>query len=220
MTDGGVVTWRGSAGAASYDLQRADAADGPWQTVAWQVTDDTTQYRPLAADEFARPGASCYYRLIARNEAGCSAASKVLGPVKIRCRTLVDELPNLFRTYRKGGKLELRSNDARNYKEDCHRLLGTDGAWIAYKVTGRITGARVYAFGVQGAPALQFRAGEEGGKGTILRARTSDFYAGKEMYNFHWPRLYILEALPGDDSSLTIEFQNETQISRVEIEYE
>jgi len=40
------------------------------------------------------------------------------------------------------------------------------------------------------------------------------------MYNFHWPRLYTLGAVPGDSSAVTIRFQKETQISRVEIEYQ
>jgi hypothetical protein len=220
VTDGGIVTWRGSTGAAGYDLQRADSPAGPWQTIAYQLTDDTAQYRPLAVDECAQPGRSFCYRLIARNEAGLSRPSTVIGPVKIRCGTLVDELRNLSRTYRKSGKLELRSNDARNYKEDCHRLWGAPGAWIAYKVTGRITAARVYAFGEQGEPALEFLAGSEGGKGDALPARTQDFYAGKEMYNFHRPRLYTLDALTGDGSALTIQFRKETQLSRVEIEYQ
>jgi len=220
VTDGGIITWRGSAGAAGYDLQRADQPSGPWQTIASQLTDDVAQYHPLAVDEFAQPGRSCCYRLIARNVAGGSSPSKVVGPVTIRCRTLVDELPNLSRTYRKGGKLELRSNDARNYKEDCHRLWGASGAWIAYHVPGRIIAARVYAFGEQGEPALEFLAGSEGGKGQALNARSQDFYAGKEMYNFRWPRLYTLEGMPGDGSALTIQFRKDTQISRVEIEYQ
>jgi hypothetical protein len=140
--------------------------------------------------------------------------------MKIRCGTLVDELRNLSRTYRKGGKLELRSNDARNYKEDCHRLWGAPGAWIAYHVTGRIIAVRVYAFGEQGEPALEFMAGSEPGKGQALTARPQDFYAGKEMYNFRWPRLYTLDALTGDGSALTIQFRKDTQLSRVEIEYQ
>ncbi len=219
VTDGGIVTWRGSAGAAAYDLQRADQPKGPWQLIASQLTDDAAQYRPLAVDEFAQPGRSHCYRLIARNEAGLSKPSAVFGPVKIRCGTLVDEFRNLSRTYRKNGKLELRSNDARNYKEDCHRLWGASGAWITYKVPGRIVAARIYAFGEQAEPALEFLAGSEGGKGDVLPARTQDFYAGKEMYNFRWPRLYTLDALPGDTSALTIQFRKDTQISRVEIEY-
>ncbi len=220
VTDGGVITWRGSAGAACYDLQRADRPGGPWQIIAGRLTDDATQYHPLAADESAQPGQSYCYRLVARNEAGASIPSKVFGPVAMRCRTLVDELSNLSRTYRKGGKLELRSNDARNYKEDCHRLRGESGAWISYHVPGRLIAARVYAFGEQDEPALEFLAGHEPGKGPALQARAQDFYAGKEMYNFRWPRLYALASLPDDGSALTIRFTKDTQLSRVEIEYE
>jgi mannan endo-1,4-beta-mannosidase len=220
VTDGGIVTWRGSTGAAAYDLQRANQPKGPWQLIASQLTDDAAQYRALAVDEFAQPGRSYCYRLLARNEAGLSKPSAVFGPVKVRWGTLVDELRNLSRTYRKGGKLELRSNDARNYKEDCHRLRGAPGAWIAYHVPGRILAARVYAFGEQGEPALEFFAGSEPGKGRALTARAQDFYAGKEMYNFRWPRLYTLEGVPGDGSALIIQFRKDTQISRVEIEYQ
>ncbi len=220
VTDGGIVTWRGSTGAAGYDLQRADTPAGPWQTIAYQLTDDAAQYHPLAVDESARPGRSLCYRLLARNEAGLSKPSAVVGPVMIRCGTLVDELKNLSRTYRKNGKLELRSNDARNFKEDCHRLWGAPGAWISYKAPGRITAARIYAFGEQGEPALEFLAGSEGEASAALAAHTQDFFAGKEMYNFHWPRLYTLDAVPGDSSAVTIRFQKETQISRVEIEFQ
>ncbi len=219
VTDGGIITWRGSAGAAAYELQRADQPNGPWQTIAGQLTDDAAQYRPLTVDESAQPGRRYYYRLVARNEAGSSLPSKVFGPVTIRCRTLVDEFPNLSRTFRKGGKLELRSNEARNYKEDCHRLWGAPGAWIAYQVPSRIIAARAYAFGEQGEPALEFFAGSEPGKGPALTVRAQDSYAGKEMYNFRWPRLYTLEAVPGDTSALTIQFRKDTQLSRVEIEY-
>jgi hypothetical protein len=40
------------------------------------------------------------------------------------------------------------------------------------------------------------------------------------MYNFRWPRLYTLAGLPGDGSALTIRFTNDTQLSRVEVEYQ
>jgi hypothetical protein len=219
VTDGGVVNWRGSTGAANYELQRAERARGPWRAVVWQLTDDATQYRPLAVDEFTEVGKTYHYRLLARNESGVSKPSKVFGPVRIRCRTLVDELRNLSLTYRSGGKPELRSNDARNYKEDCHRLRGVAGDWIAYQVTGRITAVRVNAFGDQDEPGLEFRVGNDG-KGALLVPQTRDYFAGKEMYNFKWPRLYTLAALPGDAAGVTIHFQKETQIARVEIEYE
>jgi hypothetical protein len=220
VSDGGLVNWRGCTGAASYNLQRTDEPAGTWQTIAYQLTDDAAQYHPLAVDESAVPGKSYYYRLQACNEAGTADPSPVAGPVKIRCRTLVDELSNLSHSYRKGGKLELRTNDARNYKEDCHRLWGAPGAWIGYHLPGRILAARIYAFGEQGEPNLEFTAATEPNAGGKIDATAKDFYAGKDMYNFRWPRLYTLSALPGNGADLVIQFQKETQIGRIEIEYE
>lgn len=219
VSDGGVVSWRGSAGAASYELQRADAVGSGWRSVSWQLTDDAAQYRPLAVDEFTKAGKSYRYRLVARNEAGDSKPSKPLGPVKMRCRTLVDELRNLSLTYRHSGKLELRSNDARNFKEDCHRLRGVAGDWVAYQVPGRIRTVRVYAFGAQGEPGLKFRSGADP-KGDELKAGYEDFYAGKEMYDFRWPRLYSVADFPAEANGVTLEFTSETQLGRIEIEYE
>ena len=138
----------------------------------------------------------------------------------MRCRTLVDEFQNTFLIYRKDGKVELKSNDARNYKEDCHRLWGTNSMWIAYQITGKIKAVRVFAFDENGEAGLQFHAGSDGVKGEKLKVRSETFFAGKELYNYRAPRLYTLEALPGDASGLSISFEKETQISRVEIEYE
>jgi len=220
VTDGGIVPWRGATGATRYELQRADQPRGPWRTVAWQLTDDATQYHPLAVDELVQPGRTYYYRLLARNEAGQSKLSKILGPVHIRCRTLVDELRNLSLTYRQGGRLELRSNNARNYKEDCHRLRGEPGVWIAYQISGRIQAVRVYAFDEKGAAGLQFHAGIDGPKGEKLPARSAAFFAGKDMYNFRVPRRYTLTELPANTAGLSIVFEKETQIGRIEIEYD
>ncbi len=220
VTDGGIVTWRGSVGAATYELQRADQSSGPWQIVASQLTDDATSYRPLAIDEFTQAGQAYFYRLVAQSEAGASKPSKNFGPVKMRCRTLVDEFQNTFLIYRKEGKLEVKSNQARNYKEDCHRLWATNGSWIAYQITGRIKAVRVFAFDEKGEAGLAFYSGHDGANGDKLEARSETFYAGKELYNYRAPRLYTLNVVPGDASGLSIVFEKETQISRVEIEYE
>jgi hypothetical protein len=219
VTDAGMVNWRGSTGAATYDLQRGDQSNGPWRTVGYQLCDDAAQYHPLAVDESCAPGNSYYYRLLARNVTGQSEPSKAVGPVTIRSCALVDEMSNLSRTYRRSGKLELKSNDARNFKEDCHRLAGEPGAWIVYHVTGSIRAVRVYAFEDQSRQALEFRIGDSAGQGELLKLKTQDFYAGKDMYNFRPPKLYTLETMPLKCSDLVIEFKNETQIGRVEIEY-
>ena len=78
---------------------------------------------------------------------------------------------------------------------------------------------RVYAFGDKEAPELEFRTGADVDGGTKLTPQTQDFYAGKEMYNYRWPRLYTLSALPNYGDSFTIKFGKDAQISRVEIEY-
>jgi hypothetical protein len=220
VTDGGIVTWRGAVGAATYELQRAEASRGPWRTVAWQLTDDATQYRPLAADEFTQAGRTYFYRLLAANEGGVSKPSAVFGPVTMRCRTLVDELRHTFLIYRQHGKLELRSNDARNFKEDCHRLRGEPGAWIAYRVTGRLGAVRVFAFDEKGGAGLQFHAGVAGPQGAKLAARSEVFFAGKDMYNFRVPRRFTVSEFPANTSGLSIVFEKETQLGRIEIEYE
>ncbi|MGC3956736.1 MAG: hypothetical protein QM813_01855 [Verrucomicrobiota bacterium] len=212
MTDSGVVNWRGVTGAASYDLQRTDQAAGPWRTVIWRATADGTQYQPLAVDEFTQVGRTYFYRLIAHNEAGASQPSQVLGPVTIRCRTVVDEFKNTFQIYRKDGKMELRSNDARNYKEDCHRLWGAPGAWIAYQVTGKIRTVRVYAFDEKGAAGLNFYAGVGGTNGLKLPSQSETFFAGKELYNYRAPRFYTVARVPDEASGLSIAFEQETQL--------
>ena len=50
-----LISWQGSAGAASYDVERADGADGPWNIVGKDVSDADTQYWPLFADTSATP---------------------------------------------------------------------------------------------------------------------------------------------------------------------
>lgn len=220
VTDGGLVTWRGSTGASAYNLERAERAAGPWSIVGYRLTDDAAQYHPLAVDENASPGSTYYYRLMAENPAGFSEPSKIFGPVRLRCRTLVDELSNFSRTFRRGGKLELRTNDARNFKEDCHRLQGSAGAWVAYRVNGSIRAVRIFAFGELGEPGLQMRAANSAGRGEVLLSRVQDFYAGKDMYNFRPPRLYTVDRIPPQTPDLVVEFKSETQIGRIEIEYE
>ena len=57
------ISWRGSAGAASYDVERSESEGGPWQIVGMGVSDAETQYRPLFSDRYASPGESWFYRV-------------------------------------------------------------------------------------------------------------------------------------------------------------
>ena len=67
--------WQGSAGASSYQVQRASSSAGPWTTIATGVIDDKGPIAdaPLYADE---PAAGTHlYRVIAVNDGGSSAPS-------------------------------------------------------------------------------------------------------------------------------------------------
>ena len=92
------ISWQGSAGATSYDVERATTADGPWTIVATGVDDTWVQYRSLFSDVHAEAGGSYYYRVLAKNAAGASAPSNVVGPVRVEENTIVDELSDYSRS--------------------------------------------------------------------------------------------------------------------------
>jgi len=88
MQKGDGFTWRGSTGAASYTIERAENADGPWKILAVGLEDsviaDVTNYEhtPQASeatilyyDETRKPGLSYFYRIKGENIAGSTAYS-------------------------------------------------------------------------------------------------------------------------------------------------
>ncbi|AEI43440.1 discoidin domain-containing protein [Paenibacillus mucilaginosus] len=72
--------WRGSAGAQTYDIQRAGHPDGPWVTVGTDVSDSDIPFVPFK-DTSAVEGSTYYYRVTAKNAAGSSVPSYPAGPV-------------------------------------------------------------------------------------------------------------------------------------------
>jgi hypothetical protein len=125
-------SWRGSAGADAYAVQRAPAAEGPWQTVAEGVRDTVPCYRPLFADASARPGETWWYRVIARNEGGASPPSNVVGPVRIVRAVLVDEMKDFGRAADRSDGLRLVDKDNYHFAEHYYRVAGGKGDWIVY----------------------------------------------------------------------------------------
>ena len=83
MKHGNGFTWRGSAGAAYYTIERAESKEGPWKVVATGLEDsviaDVTNFEHTAAaseplmlycDESAQPDRVYYYRIKAVNAGG------------------------------------------------------------------------------------------------------------------------------------------------------
>ena len=220
VSSGGQMSWQGSVGAACYDVQRAVAAKGPWATVGTGVSEAQVQYRPLFVDESVLPGKTYFYRVVARNAVGSSKPSNVVGPVRVTQRTLVDEFWNDSRVFVKEGKLQFVENQARKFKEDCHRLSGDKGSAVIYYAPGGIESVRILLFSPSDQPGIHVGFSKDGWTfGPVEPAVARTVTYGEDAYGF-WKALRC-SADPGGSGFdyVRIEFQGESQLSRIEIDY-
>jgi mannan endo-1,4-beta-mannosidase len=221
VTGGGLMTWQGAVGASCYDVERADQANGPWAAVGTGVSDAQVQYRPLFVDESIRPGRTYYYRVIARNPSGYSEPSNTVGPVRVTHRTLVDELWNDARIFLKEGDLQFADNQARKFKEDCHRLAGQSKSAIVYRAPGGIEAVRVFLFTQSDRPAIRLLFSKDARtfapvEATVARTATH----GEDAYGFWRALAYSAGPDQPDCDYVKIEFQADAQLSRVEIDHD
>ncbi len=219
IADVAAVSWQGSAGAAAYDVERAETKDGPWTVVGRDISDAAVQYRPLFSDADVELGGSYFYRVTAKNAGGGSNPSNIVGPVKVTRLSLIDEMQDLNKMYAFTGKVKIISSDARMCKEDVHRLPGTKGMRLVYRVPGPIDSFKVYAF-LNGNAELPALAVSEDGKAfTKLTPKISDFSGGQNYYGYLTPILYEADARRHKARYLAIEFTGDAQIGRIEIYY-
>lgn len=216
ITDVAAITWQGSVGAASYTVERAPKADGPWEAVGQGIDESFVQYRPLFADESV-PAGDWYYRVLANNETGVSKPSNVVGPVKATQATLVDELADFSKVYAHPGNLELKVRDSRKAKEDAHRVAGKAGDALVYQLPSTIEGFRVFAFYPQDVTDLKFSVSADGQTYHEVTASKEMYFEGGGDYNYWKPVLYHAENVGDGGKFLKIELTGETQIGRVEI---
>ncbi|MGL6259288.1 CBM35 domain-containing protein [Vibrio sp. WXL210] len=77
------INWMGSPVGRYYDIQRATSEQGPWTTVANDVSDGHNRWDPATMDLYAddynslMPGQTYFYRVVAKNESGASEPSNV-----------------------------------------------------------------------------------------------------------------------------------------------
>lgn len=77
------INWMGAPLARSYRIERADAAAGPWKTIADSVSDGMLAFDPARQSLFKdgddlKVGKNYFYRVFASNESGESPASNVM----------------------------------------------------------------------------------------------------------------------------------------------
>jgi hypothetical protein len=140
-----MFSWRGSAGASGYDVQRAASASGPWETIAENLSDAEVAYRPLYSDTSARPEERWHYRIVARNEAGASPPSNVVGPVEIEQICFVDELRDFSVAETRSDGLKPVNAANSYYGEYLYRAKGEAGDVLLYRLPLDILRAELWS---------------------------------------------------------------------------
>lgn len=146
VSDTPLLTWRGSAGASGYDVERAPQAGGPWTALARNLSDADIAYRPLFSDTTARSGESWYYRVTARNASGASAPSAPMGPVHVKQVCFADELQDFSRALDKSSSLTLNNDYNALYAEFLFRAKGETGDWLTYQTSQPMLSIHLTAF--------------------------------------------------------------------------
>jgi len=215
ITDAAAISWQGSVGAASYTVERAPKADGPWTVAGAHIDESFVQYRPLFNDESA-PEGNWYYRVRAKNEAGLSEPSNVVGPVAVTHATLVDELADFSKVHARQGQIGITTRNCRRVKEDAHRAAGNAGDTLIYRLPTSIEGFRAFVFFFPDIADLKFAVSTDGRTYRNVAAGREIYFNGAGDYNYWKPVLYHAADI-GGGRFLKIELTGETQIGRVEI---
>jgi len=219
IDDAAAISWQGSAGAQSYIVERAQSKDGPWLPAKCNISDAALQHRPLFNDTGAEIGKSYFYRAIALNSAGISKPSNIVGPVPVTCKTLVDEMQDMQSIHESSGNLSLEIKQARNFKEDAHRLKGKSGDYVVYQVEPPINSWKVYSFFPREITDFKFSVSADGRDFEQVKFDRKDYFVGKGEYDYYKPVLYNNVGSGEEAKYLKIEYTSESQISCVEIKY-
>jgi len=213
------ISWQGSVGASTYDVERSAEQNGAWTVVGKDVDDTWVRYRALFSDKEAKIGSSYFYRVRAKNAVGTSASSNVVGPVQVTSQFVIDELIDFSQMFGHDGKLSLETANARPYKEDPNRLKGATGDWISYKTPQSLRSVKVLTLMESTRADLEFYVSNDGETFTKVNAKASSFPTEVNLYGYKLPIKYEVESLPANSHFLKIVFTGDAQISRVELRY-
>jgi len=219
ITSPAEISWQGSVGASTYDVERSAEQNGGWTVVGKDVDDTWVRYRALFSDKEAKIGSSYFYRVRAKNAVGTSASSNVVGPVQVTSQFVIDELIDFSQMFGHDGKLSLETANARPYKEDPNRLKGATGDWISYKTLQSLRSVQVLTLMESTRADLGFYVSNDGETFTKVNAKASSFPTEVNLYGYKLPIKYEVESLPANSHFLKIVFTGDAQISRVELRY-
>jgi hypothetical protein len=212
------ISWKGSAGATSYDLFRSNSAGGPWNLVGFDLSDAEKQYFPLYNDRDSKIGETYYYRLIAKNQTCKSEPSNIVGPVKVESKALIDDMENFGELYYSSMEITLETSDDRKFKEDMFRLKGVKGNEMIYLVPGNINEMKIFSYCKEDTVNLKFEISADNQKYFPVNAERMSYNDGKGDYDYWVPIAYRFKT-ENQYQYLKITFVRETQVSRLEIYY-
>jgi mannan endo-1,4-beta-mannosidase len=219
-TNVGEISWRGSVGATSYILERKAEEETSWTVIGDPVDESRYQYRPLFADESAETGKTYSYRLKAKNEAGVSDASRIVGPVKVTTKKFVDEMENFDRIFQKDGSLRLLTfQDIRRAKEDRSRLTGAAGSTIVYRVPPSAYDFRVDAFADKEDREVQLLSSSDGITFAPCDTAKETITFPKNDYGFFHSISFRLKEIPRGTTHIKVVLDGTLQIGRIEFSY-
>ncbi len=212
------ITWRGSVGAASYIVERAETKKGPRQIVVENVIETNSQYKPLFNDNQAEIGKEYFYRIKAQNESGISEPSNSIGPVMVEHLTLVDEMRDFSLIFHRHGDLSVDNKFARRAKEDMHRLKGNKGSFVVYHLPGVIKSGTIYTFFPHEIKNFKFFLSTDGANFSEISSEKRSYLTGTNDYGYWKPVKYEFKTT-ANEMFIKIEFTTDAQISSVEINY-
>lgn len=218
------IFWQGSAGASGYDVWRAPERDGPWERIAENTSDAEFQYRPLFSDATVTPGSSYFYRVVARNSAGESKPSNVVGPVAVECRTLVDECRGLSQTASHEGNVTISTEIARQRQEDGYRFAMPPGSSVMYRLDGPIGRFRIFTFAANDKSELDVSVSTDGHEFKPLERDRWSFPTAQSVYGYRTPMLFEGDAAGDNGTYLRIAVPHGSEpvleISRIEVDFD
>ncbi|MEO3863266.1 hypothetical protein [Acrocarpospora sp. B8E8] len=220
------ISWQGSVGARSYVLQRATSPHGKWTVVNPEVYDDVA-YTSIYNDTSVTLGERYYYRVRARDEAGLSPPSNVVGPVRATSLSIVDDLADLSQTFQHTGNLDTQTTNNRVFSERLARVARTTAAAdqsLVYRIAGNPLSTRAFTYFQNLDGDFLLSVSRDGTDFTPATANVARFGEGPGVYGYWYRVRYDLARLPVDTRYLKITFPGlanslTPQLDRVEIPY-
>jgi len=219
IADAAHITWQGSVVAEGYIVERSDDLEGPWQVVGDSISDAICAYESLFNDQSVEIGKEYYYRVTAFNVAGKSAASNIVGPIKINHHTLIDHLVNLKLLHSLKGKGTLESGNDRTFKEDLHRLAVDRGTEVVYHVPGIIKKGIINHFTQKHDRFVEIAVSADGKKFQQVPFKQEEYSVANADYPYWRAFQIVIEQIPGKMHYIKLKYSHPTQIGKIEINY-